>query len=102
MVVVVVVVVLISVCVHDFPRQEYKLYRVCDESGDLEVTEVETDGGELDVKMLDPKDCFLLDCGTSLFVWVGKKSTEREKAGAMQNAKDFLKDSKRPAWTPST
>jgi hypothetical protein len=65
------------------------------------VTSVDISGG-LSSQLLDPNDCFILDCETEIFVWVGKESTEQEKAAAMANAQDFLSSMGRPSWTPIT
>eukprot|EP01103_Thecamoeba_quadrilineata_P021404 TRINITY_DN9831_c0_g1_i1.p1 TRINITY_DN9831_c0_g1~~TRINITY_DN9831_c0_g1_i1.p1 ORF type:complete len:1007 (-),score=223.26 TRINITY_DN9831_c0_g1_i1:67-2865(-) len=77
-----------------------KLYRVNDCLGELEVEQVEADGQNLHVNMLDPIDCFILDCETEIFVWVGIESSEIEKSGAMSNAREFLTNYNRPPWTP--
>ncbi|KAL8612457.1 hypothetical protein ACOMHN_058585 [Nucella lapillus] len=62
-----------------------KLFRVSDESGSLEVTEV----GEKPLKRdhLDSSDCFILDSGPSgIYAWIGKKCTKNEKKSTWQNA----------------
>lgn len=82
--------------------ESIKLYRVNDCLGELEVEAVEIPDGILSTTMLDPNDCFILDCGTEIFVWVGKESSEKEKAGAMSNAREFLTNYGRPIWTPIT
>jgi len=43
---------------------------------------------------------FFLDNGTTLYVWVGSKTTANEKAMAMTYATDFLKAASRPMSTP--
>jgi len=70
--------------------------------GELEVEQVDIPDGILSTTMLDPNDCFILDCETEIFVWVGKESSEKEKVGAMSNAREFLSNYGRPPWTPVT
>eukprot|EP01155_Anaeramoeba_flamelloides_P051067 Anaeramoba_flamelloidesc42264_g1_i2.p2 GENE.c42264_g1_i2~~c42264_g1_i2.p2 ORF type:complete len:338 (+),score=100.39 c42264_g1_i2:42-1016(+) len=53
------------------------LFRVCDESGKLLITEEARP--PLKKAMLDTMDCFILDCGSQIFVWIGKGSTRQEK-----------------------
>lgn len=79
-----------------------KLFRVSDESGELEVTEVERDGGKLKRDMLDTKDAFILDADTEIFVWIGKGATAEEKKKSMTFGNDYLTKNSRPAWTPLT
>eukprot|EP01102_Stenamoeba_stenopodia_P006568 TRINITY_DN1810_c1_g1_i1.p1 TRINITY_DN1810_c1_g1~~TRINITY_DN1810_c1_g1_i1.p1 ORF type:complete len:998 (+),score=322.48 TRINITY_DN1810_c1_g1_i1:204-3197(+) len=82
--------------------QSIKLYRVNDCLGELEVEQVDIPDGILSTTMLDPNDCFILDCETEIFVWVGKESSDKEKVGAMSNAREFLSNYGRPPWTPIT
>ncbi|KAH8369418.1 hypothetical protein KR009_010319, partial [Drosophila setifemur] len=73
------------------------LYKVSDASGKLQV---DTIGQKpLTQAMLDTRDCFILDTGSGIFVWVGKGATPKEKADAMTKAQEFLRTKKYPAWT---
>jgi hypothetical protein len=76
------------------------LYRVCDESGELKITEEAR--APLKRANLDTMDCFILDCTNEIFVWIGKGSTAQEKRESMKNAVDFLAKNNRPSWTPIT
>jgi hypothetical protein len=76
------------------------LYRVSDASGSMEVTKVGE--GNLEKKMLDGNDVFLLDTGTEIFVWIGGKATKDERNKGMKYAQDFLTQNSRPNWTPIT
>ncbi|KAJ3427674.1 villin [Anaeramoeba flamelloides] len=76
------------------------LFRVCDESGKLLITEEARP--PLKKAMLDTMDCFILDCGSQIFVWIGKGSTRQEKKESMANAVKFLQQNNRPEWTPIT
>ncbi|KAL0221446.1 hypothetical protein RCL1_001300 [Eukaryota sp. TZLM3-RCL] len=77
------------------------LYHVSDASGTLECSKLDTPNG-LTRELLDTNDCFILDLGNELFVWVGRHSTNEEKTGAMKFAEDFLVQNNRPEWTPIT
>lgn len=50
-------------------------------------------------EMLDTKDCFILDSGSGIYVWVGRGATQQEKSQGMLKAQEFLKLKKYPAWT---
>ncbi|KAJ3449756.1 villin [Anaeramoeba flamelloides] len=76
------------------------LYRVCDESGQLKITE--EGRPPLKKAMLDTNDCFILDCGSEIFVWIGNGSTRQEKKESMLNAVKFLEQNNRPEHTPIT
>ncbi|RZC38446.1 gelsolin, partial [Asbolus verrucosus] len=74
------------------------LYRVSDASGSLKVDMVAQK--PLQQSLLDGEDCFILDTTDSnIFVWVGKKCTNKEKQESMTKAQNFLTSKKYPAWT---
>jgi gelsolin len=50
-------------------------------------------------EMLNTNDCFILDTGSGLYVWIGKKATEQEKKQGMSKAQSFLASKKYPSWT---
>eukprot|EP00026_Physarum_polycephalum_P002067 Phypoly_transcript_02071.p1 GENE.Phypoly_transcript_02071~~Phypoly_transcript_02071.p1 ORF type:complete len:829 (+),score=189.83 Phypoly_transcript_02071:487-2973(+) len=77
-----------------------QLLRVSDSTGELVVTPVAS--VPLKKTQLDTNDCFIVDVGTQIFVWVGKGSTQQEKTSSMQLATGFLASSGRPEWTPIT
>jgi gelsolin len=76
------------------------LYTVTDASGSLQVTPVAQK--PLKQEMLNTNDCFILDTGSGIYVWVGKKATEQEKKQAMSRAQGFLQSKKYPVWTKIT
>ena len=77
------------------------LHRVSDVSGKLVVTEVTQK--PLKKELLDTNDCFILDTGSNgIFIWVGRKSSNDEKAQSMKRATDFLKTKGYPNWTQIT
>ena len=53
---------------------DIKLLRVSDASGTLKI-KTEATGNKLTRDMLDTSDTFILDSGSQIFVWVGKKCT---------------------------
>lgn len=73
------------------------LYLVSDASGTLKVDPV----GQKPLKqeMLNTNDCFILDTGSGIYVWVGKKATDQEKKQSMSRAQGFLATKKYPSWT---
>ncbi|KAL0232698.1 hypothetical protein GEMRC1_011445 [Eukaryota sp. GEM-RC1] len=82
--------------------QDDKLYLVSDASGELKCEQVEMCEKGLTKDLLNGDDCYILDTGNELFVWVGKGSTSEEKMGAMTYAEKYLVDHGRPVWTPIT
>jgi hypothetical protein len=72
----------------DMLPKEPRLYSCTDRLGYFQVEEC-TDFHQTD--LLDD-DVFLLDVFTSIFVWVGSKSTENEKAKALELAQKFITD----------
>lgn len=76
------------------------LYTVTDASGQLKVTPVAQK--PLKQEMLNTNDCFILDTGSGIYVWVGKKATEQEKKQSLSRAQGFLQTKKYPSWTKVT
>ncbi|XP_055902350.1 gelsolin isoform X2 [Eupeodes corollae] len=73
------------------------LYKVTDDSGSVKIDSVASK--PLKQELLDTRDCFILDTGSGIYVWVGKEATQKEKTEAMNKATEFLKLKKYPAWT---
>ncbi|CAB3986258.1 scinderin isoform 2 [Paramuricea clavata] len=79
------------------------LYRVTDSGGDGKVVMSKVSNAPLEQKMLDTKDCFILDTGASgVFVWVGKQATRDERGSSMVKAEGFLAAKGHADWTPIT
>lgn len=76
------------------------LYTVSDASGTLKVDPIATK--PLKQEMLNTNDCFVLDTGSGIYVWVGKKATAEEKSQSLSRAQGFLKTKKYPSWTKVT
>lgn len=70
---------------------------VSDDSGGMEVTPIST--RPLQQSMLDTNDCFILDTGTELYVWIGKNATSDEKSQSMVRAQGFISTNNYPTWT---
>lgn len=82
-------------------RVELKLYRCSDEDGTLKVTEVK--GGPLFQEDLNSQDSYIIDNGESgIWVWVGKKASQKERVEAMRNAQGFSKKKGYSQLTPVT
>lgn len=60
------------------------LYKVSDASGSLQIDAISTK--PLKQEMLKTEDCFILDTGSGIYVWVGKGATQQEKTQAMSRA----------------
>lgn len=60
------------------------LYKVSDAGGSLQVDTISTK--PIRQEMLKSEDCFILDTGTAIYVWVGKQATQTEKTQAMSRA----------------
>ncbi|CAO1422019.1 unnamed protein product, partial [Diamesa serratosioi] len=76
------------------------LYTVSDATGALKVDPIATK--PLKQEMLNTNDCFILDTGSGIYVWVGKKATAEEKSQSLSRAQGFLKTKKYPTWTKVT
>lgn len=73
------------------------LYKVSDAGGSLQVQPISTK--PLKQEMLKTEDCFILDTGSGIYVWVGKGATDQEKRQSMARAQNFLTEKKYPSWT---
>ena len=79
-------------------KKELKLHKCSNASGEMKVEEVAE--GKLTRDMLSTDDTFVLDTGSALFCWIGKKCEKDEKKEAFAVANQFLIDNERPEWTP--
>lgn len=73
------------------------LYKVSDSSGKLKIEQISQK--PLRQEMLDTRECFILDTGSGIYVWVGRGATAKEKTDSMAKAQEFLRTKKYPAWT---
>jgi hypothetical protein len=74
-----------------------KLFKVSDASGKLETTEVAA--GSLMRSMLVTDDVFILDNGSDITVWVGKRATEQERRGGLATGSAYAEQAGRPKGT---
>lgn len=82
-------------------QETVALHKVSDASGSLKVEKVATK--PFKQSSLKTDDCFILDTVTSgIYAWIGKKGTANEKAAAMKNAENFLKQNNYPSWIQIT
>ncbi|KAI7747483.1 hypothetical protein M8C21_025899 [Ambrosia artemisiifolia] len=58
--------------------------------------------GELSKSLLENNKCYLLDCGSEVFVWVGRVTQVDERKAAMQAAEEFITNQSRPKATRVT
>jgi len=79
-------------------KTERKLVRLSDSGGKLVCTPVKT--GSFNKSDLDTSDVFIVDTGSEVFVWVGKKSSQGEKKNALGFAQKYITENNRPAFLP--
>ncbi|CAH0688166.1 unnamed protein product [Chilo suppressalis] len=83
----------------EFERRDAKevtLSEISNSTGSMKITKLSSPFTQ---DMLDTKECFILDTGSSgIYVWVGKGSNEKEKAEAMNRAQQYLKAHDLPPW----
>ncbi|KAL3533767.1 hypothetical protein ACH5RR_007288 [Cinchona calisaya] len=72
-----------------------KLYSVVD-------GQVKPIDDELSKSILENNKCFLLDCGSEIFVWVGRVTQVDERKVAIQAAEEFIASQNRPKSTQVT
>lgn len=79
---------------------EKKLFQLSDATGDMSFTEKAS--GKVAKGDFDANDVFIFDCGTEIFVWVGKESSADERRGGLQYAQNYLRNFERPIFLPIT
>lgn len=77
-----------------------QMYRISDSTGKLEFSKEQE--GKLNFDKLDTNDCFLVDSGTSVFIWVGKGASKEERKNGMKYGVDYLAQNNRPPSTQLT
>ncbi|KZV27320.1 villin-3 [Dorcoceras hygrometricum] len=55
--------------------------------------------GVISKSVLENNNCYLLDCGSEVFIWVGRVTQVDERKAAIQAAEDFLATQNRPKAT---
>ncbi|XP_057783919.1 villin-3 [Salvia miltiorrhiza] len=64
--------------------------------------QVKSVDGELSKSLLENNKCYMLDCGSDVFVWVGRVTQVDERKAAIQAAEDFVASQNRPKSTHIT
>eukprot|EP00096_Caligus_rogercresseyi_P009674 TRINITY_DN331_c0_g1_i1.p1 TRINITY_DN331_c0_g1~~TRINITY_DN331_c0_g1_i1.p1 ORF type:complete len:714 (+),score=208.62 TRINITY_DN331_c0_g1_i1:189-2330(+) len=75
------------------------LYKVSDDSGEVNVSEVAQ--WPLTQDMLNKDDCFLLNTGpfAGIFLWIGKEASKEERIFVLKAGEEFLAKQNLPKWT---
>jgi gelsolin len=82
---------------YDGPK---RLFKLSDSSGNLEMNLVGEGKGKILKSKLDMTDVFILDIGTQIYVWIGKKASKQERANGIKSGVAYLRGNGRPADTP--
>jgi len=77
---------------------ESTIHHVSNATGRMVVEEVCR--GKLDKSVLNSDDCYIVDVGVSVFIWVGQGSNNLEKREAMNFAVQYLKEQGRESDVP--
>ncbi|GAU24242.1 hypothetical protein TSUD_23790 [Trifolium subterraneum] len=64
--------------------------------------EVKSVEGELSKSLLENNKCYLLDCGSELYIWFGRVTQVEERKAACQAADEFVSSQNRPKSTKIT
>ncbi|BBM99886.1 hypothetical protein MPTK1_1g24640 [Marchantia polymorpha subsp. ruderalis] len=59
-------------------------------------------GPVLKKNLLDTHNCFLLDAGNEMFVWMGRETTLEQRKAATLSAEEFISSQERPTFTQVT
>lgn len=73
------------------------LYKVSDDTGSLQVDPVGTKPLRQD--LLSTAECYILDTGSGIYVWIGKGASSQEKSQSLTRANGFLTSKNYPSWT---
>lgn len=84
--------------IRDVDRGMGILYKITDESGQLEMFEVAR--RQFRRTMLDTNDVMMLDHGDEVCIWVGIKASKQETRDALGTAMNYLRQNKRNMKTP--
>eukprot|EP00118_Oscarella_pearsei_P006460 m.29143 g.29143 ORF g.29143 m.29143 type:complete len:1260 (+) comp31138_c0_seq3:13-3792(+) len=75
-----------------------RLYRVHLGHGYLELPQVEIHYSKLTASLLEPKDVYILDCLSDIFVWIGRKSARLVRAAALKLSQELCAMLDRPSY----
>ncbi|KAJ2941906.1 hypothetical protein O0L34_g10721 [Tuta absoluta] len=77
-------------------EQSVTLSEISDSTGSIKITPLNKPYTQAQLK---PQEVYILDTVSgSIYVWVGKQSTEKEKSEAMSKAQQYLTLKKYPSW----
>jgi len=82
----------------EVPDVESTIHHVSNATGRMEIEEVCR--GKLDKSVLNSDDCYIVDVGVYVYVWVGQGSNNLEKREAMNFAVQYLKEQGRESDVP--
>jgi len=77
---------------------EKALFELSDVTGGLKLTQVAK--GDIKRSALKSSAVFILDSGDTVYAWIGKDATKKERAQAIIKTTHYLKHHKRPFGTP--
>ncbi|XP_063391915.1 gelsolin, cytoplasmic-like isoform X1 [Cydia fagiglandana] len=81
-------------------EQTITLSEISDSTGSLKITPLSKPFRQ---EQLKPAECYILDTVSgSIYVWVGKQSTDKEKSEAMNKAQQYLSAKNYPKWVQVT
>ncbi|KAN0035550.1 hypothetical protein ACTA71_004830 [Dictyostelium dimigraforme] len=80
--------------------EQIKLYQVENLNDEVHLHQIDPVGDVYSTTQLKTEFCYILDCETELYVWLGKSSANDQRNVAMANAMDLLHEDNRPSWTP--
>ncbi|KAG5887879.1 hypothetical protein JTB14_015531 [Gonioctena quinquepunctata] len=85
----------------NYQRSSMKLYRCSENNGKYRVVEIKN--SPFQQNDLNVEDVFIVDHEAyGIWVWVGRKSTDKERSEALRNARGFVKKKKYPSNTKVT
>jgi len=90
---------------HDWEKQEGKerLFKSQDNAGTVTYTEIVPAKKNAFLRsMLSSEHVFIFDAGPQIYVWVGSKADEAEKASSMKYAGEYMKQNQKHPCLPIT
>jgi len=81
----------------DLVQANKRMFKVSEDSGRITCTEV-----DFSRKSLSSSDCFIVDIGSEVYVWIGTGASALERKSALPFGQNYLVSHGRPAHTPLT
>uniref|UniRef100_A0A6B2KXM5 HP domain-containing protein n=1 Tax=Arcella intermedia TaxID=1963864 RepID=A0A6B2KXM5_9EUKA len=79
--------------------KENKLYKIVEVGSEFKFELVDTHNQPLHSKFLEASNGYLVDVNTQVLIWTGRTAPQKIKNNALDIAKKFVADNKRPSWT---